>query len=106
MTIPIALNGQDLICSAQTGTGKTASFVLPLVEKFAGREGTFGLILAPTREIAQQIQATLELFGTPRGVRSIVLIGGIDMRYDIKAINSYPQVIVATPGRLCDHLDR
>jgi ATP-dependent RNA helicase RhlE len=53
-SIPIALSGSDLIASAQTGTGKTASFVLPMVDKFVGREGTFGLILCPTREIAQQ----------------------------------------------------
>jgi ATP-dependent RNA helicase RhlE len=105
-SIPIALSKRDLIASAQTGTGKTASFVLPMVERFVGRQGTFGLILAPTREIAQQTQATLDLFGTPRGVRSIVLIGGINMRLDAIALNTYPQIIVATPGRLCDHLDR
>jgi ATP-dependent RNA helicase RhlE len=105
-TIPLALAGSDVIASAQTGTGKTASFVLPMVEAFAGRQGTFGLILAPTREIAQQIEATIQLFGGPRGVRSAVLIGGIDMRHDIKALAEYPQIIVATPGRLCDHLDR
>lgn len=105
-TIPIALEGHDVIASAQTGTGKTASFVLPMVERFSGREGTFGLILAPTREIAQQIQATLEVFGTPQKIRSIVLIGGVDMKIDIRGLQSYPQIIVATPGRLCDHLDR
>jgi ATP-dependent RNA helicase RhlE len=105
-TIPIALAGHDIIASAQTGTGKTASFVLPMVERFSGREGTFGLILAPTREIAQQIQATLEIFGTPQKIRSIVLIGGIDMKIDIRGLQTYPQIIVATPGRLCDHLDR
>ena len=104
--IPLAVEGFDLIASAQTGTGKTASFVLPMVERFAGREGTFGLILCPTREIAQQTQATLELFGKPRGLRSMVLIGGIHMRLDAEAIQTYPQIIVATPGRLCDHLDR
>ncbi|OFZ05740.1 MAG: hypothetical protein A2070_09660 [Bdellovibrionales bacterium GWC1_52_8] len=104
--IPHALAGEDLIASAQTGTGKTAGFVLPMIEKFAGREGTYGLILCPTREIAQQTQAVIEIFGTPRGVRSIVLIGGINMRRDAEAIQSYPQIIVATPGRLCDHLDR
>jgi ATP-dependent RNA helicase RhlE len=104
--IPVAMEGKDVIASAQTGTGKTASFVLPMVERFLGKQGTYGLVLAPTREIAQQIQASFELFGTPRGVRSIVLIGGIDMRIDEAAIQSYPQVIVATPGRLCDHLDR
>jgi ATP-dependent RNA helicase RhlE len=104
--IPVAMEGKDVIASAQTGTGKTASFVLPMVERFAGKQGTYGLVLAPTREIAQQIQATFEIFGAPRGVRSIVLIGGIDMKIDEAAIQSYPQVIVATPGRLCDHLDR
>lgn len=104
--IPVAIEGKDLIASAQTGTGKTATFVLPMVERFLGKQGTYGLVLAPTREIAQQIQACFEIFGTPRGVRSIVLIGGIDMRYDEQAIATYPQVIVATPGRLCDHLDR
>jgi ATP-dependent RNA helicase RhlE len=105
-TIPLALCGKDVIASAQTGTGKTASFVIPMVERFAGKEGTFGLILSPTREIAQQTQATFEQFGTPRGVRSMVLIGGIHMRLDVQAIQTYPQIIVATPGRLCDHLDR
>jgi ATP-dependent RNA helicase RhlE len=77
-----------------------------MVERFAGREGTFGLILAPTREIAQQTLTTLELFAAPRGLRSAVLIGGIDMKLDLAAINSYPQILVATPGRLCDHLER
>jgi ATP-dependent RNA helicase RhlE len=105
-SIPLAIQGNDLIATAQTGTGKTASFVLPLVDRLTGKEGTFGLILAPTREIAQQTQAVLELFGTPMGVRSIVLIGGIDMKIDAQAIATYPQVIVATPGRLCDHLER
>ena len=104
--IPTALQGQDIIASSQTGTGKTASFVLPMVERFVGREGTFGLVLAPTREIAQQIQATLEIFGTPRKIRSAVLIGGVDMKIDHQILQTYPQIIVATPGRLCDHLDR
>ena len=58
------------------------------------------LILSPTREIALQTQATLEIFGTPLGIRSISLIGGIDMRQDAKGLATYPQVIVATPGRL------
>ena len=105
-SIPFALDYRDVIASAQTGTGKTASFVLPMVERFKGREGTYGLVLAPTREIAQQIEETIRTFGGPLGVRSAVLIGGVDMRFDTQALATYPQIIVATPGRLCDHLER
>lgn len=105
-SIPAALKGGDLIASAQTGTGKTASFVLPIIERLKGREGTLAVVLAPTREIAQQIQSVFELLGKPQGVRSIVLIGGVDIKKDNLAIGTYPQVIVATPGRLCDHLER
>jgi ATP-dependent RNA helicase RhlE len=106
LSIPAALEGRDVIVSSQTGSGKTAAFALPMIEKFIGREGTFGLVLAPTREIVQQIQATFDQFGKSRGIRSICLIGGIDMRIDATNLATYPHVIVATPGRLCDHLDR
>ncbi len=105
-TIPRALENHDLIVSAQTGTGKTASFVLPIVQKFAGRRGTFVLILAPTREIALQIYETLEIFAKPLGLTSAVLIGGISLDLDAKAIQNYPEIIVGTPGRICDHLER
>lgn len=104
--IPIALDGRDLMASAQTGTGKTACFVLPLVERILGRKGTYGLILAPTREIAQQTQATIELLGKPLGITSIVLIGGVPLSQDDEALQTHANIIVATPGRLCDHLER
>ena len=104
--IPPALEGRDLIVSAQTGTGKTAAFVIPIIERLKGREGTYCLVLAPSREIALQTKDVLDTFASPLGIRSAVLIGGVDMRLDQQAIATYPQILVATPGRLCDHLDR
>jgi len=105
-TIPWVMDGKDLIASAQTGTGKTAAFVFPLIERLKGREGTYGLILSPSREIALQSKAVLDAFGLPLGVRSAALIGGVSLRQDEVALASYPQVLVATPGRLCDHIER
>ena len=104
--IPIALKDQDLIASARTGSGKTASFVLPMVKKLAKRRGTFGLILCPTREIALQTYEVLQQFGKPMGMKFAALIGGVNMKSDSDALAHYPQVIVGTPGRICDHLDR
>ena len=71
-----------------------------------GKKGLYAIVLAPSREIALQVQAVFDEFGTPLGVRSVAVIGGIDIKNDIKALDTNPQVIVATPGRLCDHLDR
>lgn len=105
-SIPLALQGKDIIASAQTGTGKTAAFALPIIEKVKGRQGTYALVLAPTREIALQTQAVLTQFGEPLGVKSISLIGGTPLKADERLLREYPQVIVATPGRICDHLER
>ncbi len=105
-SIPLALGGQDLVVSAQTGTGKTAAFVFPMIEKIRGRNGTYGLVLAPTREIALQTQAVLNQFGKPLGIQSVSLIGGTPLRVDEVELRNYPQIIVATPGRICDHLER
>ncbi|MBY0517225.1 MAG: DEAD/DEAH box helicase [Bacteriovoracaceae bacterium] len=103
---PPALEGKDVLVSSQTGSGKTASFVLPALQRFMGRDGTFILALAPTREIAQQTGAVFEQFGAPLGFKVAVCIGGASMSLEKEALQAMPHVIVATPGRLCDHLER
>jgi ATP-dependent RNA helicase RhlE len=104
--IPVILEGRDVVGSAQTGSGKTATFAIPIVERLAGRGGTLAVVLSPTREIAQQTFDTFEVFGKPRGVRSVVLIGGVDMKPQLESLKTYPQVVIATPGRLVDHMER
>lgn len=105
-TIPLALQGSDVLVSSQTGSGKTASFVIPTVERFKNKNGTFVLALAPTREIAQQTGAVFEAFAAPFGMKVIVCIGGASMSEEKEALASSPHIIVATPGRLADHLER
>jgi ATP-dependent RNA helicase RhlE len=103
--IPPALEGRDIIGCAATGTGKTAAYVLPLVERFAGRKGTLGLVLAPTRELVQQISEPVEFFGGSRGVSHAVVIGGEDMAAQAEALKRKPTLVLATPGRLVDLLE-
>jgi superfamily II DNA/RNA helicase len=106
LTIPLALEGKDVLVSSQTGSGKTASFVIPSVERFKGKNGTYILALSPTREIAQQTGAVFETFGAPLGLKTVVCIGGASIPAEKEALASSPHIIVATPGRLCDHLER
>lgn len=105
-TIPLALQGLDVLVSSQTGSGKTASFVIPTIERFKDKNGTYILALSPTREIAQQTGAVFEAFGKPFGLKTVVCIGGANMNQEKEALASSPHIIVATPGRLCDHLER
>lgn len=105
-SIPIVKAGEDLLVSSQTGSGKTASFVIPTVERFKGKNGTYILALAPTREIAQQTGAVFETFGAPFGLKTVVCIGGASIPVEKEALASSPHIVVATPGRLCDHLER
>src|ERR1051326_488835 len=102
--IPPALEGRDVIGLAQTGSGKTAAFVLPIAEKLTHGEGVRALILAPTREIALQTKAFLDLFGADHKLATACLIGGVKMRPQTSALHATPDVIVATPGRLLDHV--
>ena len=103
--IPPALLGRDVIGCAATGTGKTAAFILPLVERLAGKSGVRALVLAPTRELAAQIDEHAMRFGAVHGVRTALLIGGISVGPQAKTLKSRPQLLIATPGRLIDHLD-
>jgi len=105
-TIPLALAGKDVLISSQTGSGKTESFVIPIVEKFKNKNGSYVLVLAPTREIAQQIGEVFKKVGEPFGMKVAVCIGGADMNTEKTALSLSPHIIVATPGRLCDHLER
>jgi len=105
-SIPLIKEGHDVLVSSPTGSGKTASFVLPVVEKWRGKNGTYILALSPTREIAQQTGAIFEQFGAPLGLRTVVCIGGASIPVEKEALSSSPHIIVATPGRLCDHLER
>ncbi len=104
--IPPALAGQDVIGTAATGTGKTAAFLLPIIERVAGKNGTRALVLAPTRELALQIGEELHRFGRGRHVRGAVVIGGVGMGQQAAAFRDGVEVIIATPGRLVDHLQQ
>ena len=104
--IPTALQGKDVIALAQTGSGKTAAFVIPLAEKLQHGGGLRALIVCPTREIALQTQAFIELFGKNHSLTSACLIGGMKMKGQMHAIADQPDVVVATPGRLLDHINR
>ncbi len=106
-TVPIALQGRDLIGQAQTGTGKTAAFGIPLVEKMSvDEEQIQGVVLAPTRELAVQVAEELNKIGQFKGVRALPIYGGQDITRQIKALKKRPQIIVATPGRFMDHMKR
>ncbi len=101
--IPVAIDGKDLIGVAQTGTGKTLAFCIPMLQSIAQNRGR-GLIVLPTRELALQVDEVFHKVGRQFGLRSAVLIGGASMGNQIQSLKKDPHVIVATPGRLNDHL--
>ncbi len=105
--IPVALNGRDIIGQAQTGTGKTAAFGIPLLEKCrADDKAIQGLIITPTRELAVQVAEELNSLGHYKRIKALPIYGGQNMERQIKALKNRPQIIVATPGRLMDHIRR
>jgi ATP-dependent RNA helicase RhlE len=111
--IPAALSGQDIIGCAQTGTGKTAAFVLPILsrifcEEQANRKKRVirSLILTPTRELAVQIERSILNYGRFVGVRALAIYGGVDIKRQLETLRRGVDVVVATPGRLMDHMRR
>ena len=111
--IPVVLDGSDLLARAQTGTGKTAAFGLPMIDRLlvrgrrpAGMRKSRGLVLVPTRELAQQVHQALRTYGAPAGLRITAIFGGVPMRSQMQTLQRGLDIIVATPGRLIDHLKR
>jgi ATP-dependent RNA helicase RhlE len=106
--IPPALAGQDLIGTAQTGTGKTAAFVLPLLQRLlpGPRKCTRALIVTPTRELAEQIHDVIRALGAETGLRSATIYGGVGAGPQIKALHEGVEILVACPGRLLDHIEQ
>ena len=107
--IPPALLGRDLVATAQTGTGKTLAFVLPMLEKLSAAplaKGVHAVILSPTRELAIQIHEAFMLLASGTGIRAAVVVGGMNEQKQLLEIRKGAQVLVCTPGRLCDFLER
>ena len=105
--IPVLLEGRDVVGIAQTGTGKTLAFGIPMAEALDPERGDVqGLVLVPTRELAQQVLAVLADLAQPFGMRAIGLLGGHALEGDFRALEQGPQIVVGTPGRIKDHLRR
>ena len=105
--IPAGVAGEDIIGIAQTGTGKTLAFGLPMLQRFirnGNRSRGRALIILPTRELALQVDESIQAIGRPFGLRTSVLIGGAPIRGQLASLRANPDIIVATPGRLIDHL--
>src|SRR5271170_4776643 len=109
LAIPEQLAGHDLVITAQTGTGKTLAFLLPLLDRMSKQPKTPGvsaLILTPTRELAIQINQAFSDLAAGTGIRAAVVVGGLNEQTQLQAIRKGAHVVIATPGRLNDFLDR
>lgn len=110
-SLPAALSGSDLMGIAQTGTGKTLAFGIPMIQRLAqsrSKAGNkeIGLVVLPTRELALQVNETLKKIGTPIGLKTAILIGGEAIGRQLTALRREPHIIIATPGRLIDHIEK
>ncbi|MCC6212708.1 MAG: DEAD/DEAH box helicase, partial [Burkholderiales bacterium] len=107
--IPVVLAGKDLLAAAQTGTGKTAGFVLPLLQilsKAKAAKTVRCLILVPTRELAAQVQDSVRVYGKYKPLRSTTIFGGVNINPQIQELRRGVDIVVATPGRLLDHVQQ
>src|SRR5216110_2009668 len=113
--IPLILAGKDVMGGAQTGTGKTAGFALPILQKLLpmansspspARHPVRALILTPTRELAIQVEEAVKAYGKYTGIRSTVVFGGVDIRLQLPTVRAGVEILVATPGRLLDHIEQ
>lgn len=104
--IPAALEGKDIIGIASTGTGKTAAFALPILNKLITNRDSRALIVAPTRELAEQIEQECKAFGKGTGLLGVLLIGGTNMGNQLRVLKQHPQIVIGTPGRIKDHMER
>ncbi len=107
--IPLALSGRDLLAGAQTGTGKTAAFVLPMLDllrstRTSGHRTVRGLVVVPTRELALQVEQAVRTYGGRKPIRSVAIYGGVRMDRQVRSLRKWPEIVVATPGRLLDHV--
>ena len=104
--IPVALAGNDVIGLAETGSGKTGAFALPILQNLLENpQRLYALIMTPTRELAFQISEQFEALGSTIGIKCCVIVGGIDMMTQALMLAKKPHIIIATPGRLVDHLE-
>lgn len=103
--IPSAIEGKDILGIAQTGTGKTLAFAIPLIQRLSSVKGR-GLIILPTRELALQVDETLRKIGRTIGLKTVVLIGGARMETQLRSLKTNPHIVVGTPGRINDHIER
>ncbi len=104
--IPVGLKGRDIVGIANTGTGKTAAFALPVLNRLINDPNSKAIILAPTRELAEQIEQQCRMIGKGSGLNGALLIGGSSMGLQLSDLRYNPRIIIGTPGRIKDHLER
>ena len=104
--IPVLLAGSDVIGQAHTGTGKTIAYALPMLQLITVKQGIQGIVMTPTRELALQVTTEFNKFAKNTGIKTATIYGGQGMGIQLDALRKKPEILVATPGRLIDHLKR